>query len=116
LTGAVTIRTFAQPNVLVPKEATVALGDDLIADGKTAATNLTYNVSNMFMTVDSMVSPLAYNTALRVQSGVIIVQSMGHIVRSRDRAKWSSGDEYDRPYLTECFCRYNRTVCGLYIF
>lgn len=66
LTGAITIRmTFAQPNVLVPKEAGVALGDDLSADAKTAAANLSYTVSNMFMTVDSIVPPLAYNDALR---------------------------------------------------
>ena len=66
LCGSVTARiSFAQPNVLVPKEATVALGDDLTADGKTAAANLTYTVSNMYMTVDSIVPPLAYNEALR---------------------------------------------------
>ena len=66
LTGAVTIRmTFAQPNVLVPKEAGVALGDDLTADGKTAAANLTYTISNMYMSVDSCVPSVAYNEALR---------------------------------------------------
>jgi hypothetical protein len=37
----------------------------LTADGKTAAANLTYTVSNMYMTVDSIVPPLAYNEALR---------------------------------------------------
>ena len=66
LTGAITIRmTFAQPSVLVPKEAGVALGANLSADGKIAAANLSYAISDMYMTVDSIVPPLAYNAALR---------------------------------------------------
>ena len=66
LTGAITLRmTFAQPNVLVPKENGVPLGDNLSGDGKTAAANLSYTISNMFMTVDSIVPPMAYNEALR---------------------------------------------------
>jgi hypothetical protein len=66
LCGAVTIRmTFSQPNVLVPKEAGVALGDDLSADGKIAAGNLSYTINNMYMTVDSIVPPMAYSEVLR---------------------------------------------------
>ena len=66
LTGAITIRmTFAQPSVLVPKEAGVALGANLSADGQIAAANLSYAISDMYMTVDSIVPPLAYNAALR---------------------------------------------------
>ena len=66
LTGAITIRlTFAQPNVLVPKENGVALGDNLSADGKAAAANLNYTISNLFMTCDSIIPPVAYNAALR---------------------------------------------------
>ena len=40
--------TWAQPNVLVPKENGVTLGDNLTADGKTAAARLTYSISNMY--------------------------------------------------------------------
>lgn len=66
LTGAVTIRlTFAQPNVLVPKENGQTIGTNLSADAKVAAANLSYSISNMYMTVDSIVPPVAYNEALR---------------------------------------------------
>lgn len=66
LTGAITIRlTFAGANVLVPKETGVALGANLSADGITAAGRLTYSISNMFMTLSSIVPPMAYNEALR---------------------------------------------------
>jgi len=66
LTGAVQIRiTFAQPNVLVPKEDGQDVGNNLSADAKTAAARLTYSVSNMFMTCDSVIPPAAYNEALR---------------------------------------------------
>lgn len=70
LTGAVTIRlTFANKNVLVPLEVTsgtaVAYGSNLSADGKTEADKVTYSISNMYMTVDSIVPPMAYNSALR---------------------------------------------------
>lgn len=64
--GAVTIRlTFAQPNVLVPKENGQTIGTNLSADAKVAAANLSYSISNMYMTVDSIVPPVAYNEALR---------------------------------------------------
>ena len=66
LTGAVTIRlTFAGNNVLVPKENGQAIGTNLSADAKVAAQRLTYSVSNMYMTVDSVVPPEAYNSALQ---------------------------------------------------
>ena len=69
LTGAITIRlTFANKNVLVPLEVTsgtaVAYGSNLSADGKTEAEKVTYSISNMYMTVDSIVPPMAYNSAL----------------------------------------------------
>ena len=57
--------TWAQPNVLVPKENGVTLGDNLTADGKTAAARLTYSISNMYFTVDSVVPPPALNSAYR---------------------------------------------------
>jgi len=67
LTGAVTLRlTFAQPNVLVPKEAGQAIGADLTsADARAAAANITYSISNMYVTLDSIVPEAAYNNALR---------------------------------------------------
>ena len=57
--------SFAQPNVLVPKEDGQDVGNNLSADAKTAAARLTYSVSNMFMTCDSVIPPAAYNEALR---------------------------------------------------
>jgi hypothetical protein len=66
LTGAVTIRlTFAGNNVLVPKETGQALGTDLSADAKTAAQRLTYSVSNMYCTCDSVVPSESYHSALQ---------------------------------------------------
>jgi hypothetical protein len=66
LTGAVQIRlTFAQPNVLVPKEDGQDVGADLSADAKIAASRLTYSVSNMWISCDSVIPPDAYNQALR---------------------------------------------------
>ena len=65
--GPVTIRlTLAQPNVLVPKEAGQSIGTALTdSDAESAAAQLTYSVSNLRMTVDSIIPPAAYNAALR---------------------------------------------------
>ena len=65
--GPVTIRlTLAQPNVLVPKEASQSIGTALTdSDAESAAAQLTYSVSNLKMSVDSIIPPAAYNMALR---------------------------------------------------
>lgn len=66
LCGAVTIRlTFAQPNVLVPKVKNQAMGANLGALAETAKNQISYNISNMFMTVDSIIPPAGYTSALR---------------------------------------------------
>ena len=55
--GPVTIRmTLAQPNVLVPKEAGQSIGTALTdSDAESAAAQLTYSVSNLKLTVDSII-------------------------------------------------------------
>ena len=63
----VTIRlTLEQPNVLVPKEASQSIGAPLTdSDAESAAAQLTYSVSNLRMSVDSIIPPTAYSMALR---------------------------------------------------
>jgi hypothetical protein len=72
--GSIVVKlTLAGNHVLVPKEAGVALGDNLTADGKIAATRLNYTVSNIRMTFDSIIPPTAFVSALksRLASGEI---------------------------------------------
>ena len=55
--GAVQLElTWADNSVLVPKQATVgfAAGDNLSADGRTAASQISYSVSGLYMTVDTI--------------------------------------------------------------
>ena len=72
--GSIVIKlTLAGNHVLVPKEASVALGDNLTADGKVASTRLNYTVSNIRMTFDSIIPPTAFVSALksRLASGEV---------------------------------------------
>ena len=66
LLGQIQVRlTFASPSVLVPKEQGVDVGDNLSGgDARTAATNLTYAVSNMYFTVDSILMDGVYSKLL----------------------------------------------------
>jgi hypothetical protein len=66
LLGQIQVRlTFAGNHVLVPKQHNVALGVNLSADAKKNAALMTYSVSNMYFTVDSVSLDPMYNDGLR---------------------------------------------------
>ena len=66
LLGQIQVRiTFAGNHVLVPKQTGVDLGVNLSADAKLNAALMTYSVSNMSFTVDSVSLDNMYNAMLR---------------------------------------------------
>lgn len=69
LLGSIQIRiSFADPSVLVPKQVNVDIGLPMTsAQASTNATLISYSVSNIFFTIDSVVPDVCYNMLLREQ-------------------------------------------------
>jgi len=66
LLGQIQVRlTFAGNDVLVPRATDVGLDTNLSADAQNAAANISYSVSNMFFTIDSIQVDEMYSQMLR---------------------------------------------------
>ena len=67
LMGSLQVRiTLAPASVLIPKEHSVDIGNDFSdADARSAAENISYSLSNMYFTVDSVSLDDMYNQMLR---------------------------------------------------
>lgn len=67
LTSTTTIRLTVSPNaVLIPKQAAVAIGDDLTSPAAIAnAQQIEFQLDNVYFTMDSVVPPQAYNALIR---------------------------------------------------
>ena len=66
LLGQIQVRIgLAGNEVLVPKQFNVALGDPFTGTGQANARNISYQLSNMYFTVDTAVVDASYNELLR---------------------------------------------------